>query len=111
MDDDFNTPRGLAAIDELINSGKAFVGGPAADRRAIVRVIERLASLLGLRARRLGSEQTESAEDEPLQLLGELRRDARANKNWAQADLIRDRLAALGFEIRDGHDGFEVVRS
>ncbi|MEM1180919.1 MAG: cysteine--tRNA ligase [Acidobacteriota bacterium] len=111
MDDDFNTARGLAAIDELLNAAKAFVDGPAGDRRAIVRGVESLAHILGLRVRRLGTPQTESAEDGLLQLLGEMRQEARAQKEWAQADLIRDRLAELGFEIRDSPAGFDVVRT
>ncbi|MEO1367858.1 MAG: cysteine--tRNA ligase, partial [Acidobacteriota bacterium] len=111
MDDDFNTSRGLAAFDELLNAAKAFVDAPAADRRALVRGLERLAQILGLRVKRLGAARTESAEDGLLQLLGEMRRDARAAKDWGRADLIRDRLAELGFEIRDSPEGFEVVRS
>lgn len=113
MDDDFNTPRALAAIDELIQHAKSVYGGSAADRRCTAWAITRLAHVLGLRADRpkIALSAGSEAEEGLLRLLGEMRLEARASKNWAQADQIRDRLGELGFEIRDGQAGdFEVVR-
>ncbi len=113
MDDDFNTPRALAAIDELIQLAKSLADGAPADRRFAARAIIRWSQLLGIRAIRpmasFGGGDDES-EQGLLQLLGDLRKEARASKNWGQADQIRDRLAELGFEIRDSAGGFEVVR-
>ena len=40
-------------------------------------------------------------------LLLEMRRNAKANKDWATSDLIRDRLAQIGFDVKDTKDGFE----
>ena len=37
------------------------------------------------------------------------REAARAAKDWEQADLLRDQLAALGWEVRDGDDGAKLV--
>ena len=37
----------------------------------------------------------------------EMRRTAKANKDWATSDLIRDRLAQIGFDVKDTKDGFE----
>ena len=34
---------------------------------------------------------------------------ARANKDWAEADRLRDELRAMGWEVRDGPDGPELV--
>lgn len=113
MDDDFNTPRALAAVDELIQHAKGLADGTAADRRHTAWAITRLANLLGLRANRpkIALSGGSEAEEGLLRLLGELRLEARASKNWAQADQIRDRLGELGFEIRDGQgQDFEVVR-
>ena len=113
MDDDFNTPRALAAIDELIQHAKSLADGEPADRRRAAKAITRLSGLLGLRSTRPVVGTGGSSEDEAalLRLLGELRLEARSAKNWSQADQIRDRLGELGFEIRDGQDGdFEVVR-
>jgi cysteinyl-tRNA synthetase len=47
---------------------------------------------------------------EAVELL-EARQAARANKDWAEADRLRDELRALGWEVRDGPDGPELVRS
>ena len=41
----------------------------------------------------------------------ERRQAARAGKDWAAADAIRDELAARGWTVRDGPDGAELVRS
>jgi cysteinyl-tRNA synthetase len=38
-------------------------------------------------------------------MLIEMRNDARANKNWALSDEIRDKLLALGIQLKDGKDG------
>ena len=40
-------------------------------------------------------------------LLLEMRRNAKANKDWATSDLIRDKLSEFGFEVKDTKDGFE----
>ena len=40
-------------------------------------------------------------------LLLEVRRQAKANKDWATSDLIRDRLNDAGFDVKDTKDGFE----
>ena len=39
-------------------------------------------------------------------MLLEQRMQAKANKDWATSDKIRDHLAALGFEVKDTKDGF-----
>ena len=43
--------------------------------------------------------------------LAEQRETARREKNWAEADRLRDELRALGWEVRDGPDGPELVPS
>ena len=37
----------------------------------------------------------------------EIRKESKAKKDWATSDLIRDRLAAIGFDVKDTKDGFE----
>ena len=113
MDDDFNTPRALAAIDGLINATKGVEA--EADRRHATRVLDTLAQTLGLRTERPMAALSTGGDDESeaglLDLLGELRQEARQAKDFATADRIRDRLGALGFEIRDSAGGgSEIVR-
>ncbi|MEM9596454.1 MAG: cysteine--tRNA ligase [Acidobacteriota bacterium] len=114
MDDDFNTPRALASIDELISVAKSLGDAPAGDRRLAAKTLLRLCHILGVRAERplaagSGGGDAET-EDGLLKLISELRGEARAEKNWGLADRIRDRLGDLGFEVRDGAGGGEIVR-
>jgi cysteinyl-tRNA synthetase len=63
----------------------------------------------------LGLELEASADDTALdsamQVLLELRAQAKADKNYALSDAIRDKLAASGFQIKDGKDGSSWSRS
>jgi cysteinyl-tRNA synthetase len=43
--------------------------------------------------------------DNVLNILIEMRKDARTNKDWAASDKIRDGLAAAGIQLKDGADG------
>ena len=44
---------------------------------------------------------------EAVDLLLSLRADAKSRKDWATSDLIRDRMAAMGFTVKDTKDGVE----
>ena len=61
--------------------------------------------ILGLKAEADGSSQREEAFSAAVDLLLETRAKAKAAKDWATSDLIRDRLAQLGFEVKDTKDG------
>lgn len=43
--------------------------------------------------------------------LAEQRITARANKNWAESDKLRDEISALGWTVQDGKDGYKLVRN
>jgi cysteinyl-tRNA synthetase len=60
---------------------------------------------LGLRAEAEGNADREEAFGKAIDMLLELRAKAKAAKDWATSDLIRDELGALGFEIKDTRDG------
>jgi cysteinyl-tRNA synthetase len=103
--EDFNTPRALAAVFDWVrraNAEAAADAGPAlgdGDLRAML-------SILGL-ANLLDSEQT-VAPPEALELR-EARERARAARSWDEADRLRIELRALGWDIRDGPGGSELV--
>jgi cysteinyl-tRNA synthetase len=63
--------------------------------------------LLGLK-NEVGADNSarEEAFGKVVDMLLEQRVKAKANKDWATSDLIRDNLAALGFEVKDTKDGF-----
>jgi cysteinyl-tRNA synthetase len=98
--DDFNTPRAYAAIADIVSEGnrRELPGARAA--------LEELLPLLGLESV-LRAE--EAAPPEATELLSE-REAARAAKDFERADAIRERLAALGWEVRDEAGGARLVR-
>ncbi len=103
MDDDLNTPRALAALHELardINRGRAEGQGIAAAQG----VLRELAGVLGLRLEPRGLNEAMAAAPF-IELLMRLRGELRAAKQYALADLVRDGLAELGIELRDGAEG------
>ncbi|HWM62377.1 MAG TPA: cysteine--tRNA ligase [Solirubrobacterales bacterium] len=97
--DDFNTPRAMAEVFELVGEAnrEEIPGAPA--------VVLEMLSLVGLESL---AEVEEGASDEAEKLLAE-REEARAAKDFARADEIRDRLAELGWEVRDSSDGAKLV--
>jgi cysteinyl-tRNA synthetase len=100
--DDFNTPRALAQMFELVgeaNRGET-PGAPEAAREML--------ELVGLSSLTQPDEGAE-ADDEAEALLAE-REEARAARDFERADEIRDRLATLGWEVRDSADGARLVR-
>lgn len=62
--------------------------------------------ILGLKTENANSSKLE-AYKKAVDLLLNIRLEAKKNKNWELSDKIRSELTALGFEIRDTKDGFE----
>ena len=54
-----------------------------------------------------GASMSTRPYEEAIDLLLSIRAEAKAKKDWATSDLIRDRLAAMGFTIKDTKDGVE----
>jgi len=101
--DDFNTPRALAEVFELVgeaNRGEVD-GGEAA--QAVAEMLE----LVGL-GTLTQPDQGAEADHDARQLMEE-REEARAAKDFARADELRDRLAELGWTVRDSADGPQLV--
>jgi cysteinyl-tRNA synthetase len=98
--DDFNTPRALAALFELVAEGnrRSLPGARAA--------LEEMLPLLGLESLLLDDE---AADPEAERLMAE-REEARATGDFERADRIRDELAARGLEVRDTPQGPRLVR-
>jgi cysteinyl-tRNA synthetase len=98
--EDFNTPRALAAVFEwvrLANSASAPAG--EVDLRNMLDVLG-LANLLDV--------ELPTPPANAVALLEE-RRMARGNRDWERADALRDQLRGLGWEVRDGPDGGELI--
>jgi cysteinyl-tRNA synthetase len=98
--DDFNTPRAMAEVFELIGE---------ANREAVPGAAEAVLEMLEL----VGLETLAAAEDagdpEAERLLAE-REEARASRDFERADELRDRLAEIGWEVRDSAQGPRLVK-
>lgn len=100
---DFNTARALAAVFEWVR--KANRSSPDAVGQADLREMLDVLGLANLLAR-----ESVQAPAEVLALVAERER-ARAQRDFARADGLRDELAARGWEVRDGPGGSELVRA
>jgi cysteinyl-tRNA synthetase len=112
MDDDFNTPGALAAIFTFVKEINTHVGdvGGAAVLREALAVLTQFVGILGVdldKASKDASDGGEAAEilKGVVDLLLELRESARASKDYATSDKIRDGLAEVGIEVTDTKDG------
>jgi cysteinyl-tRNA synthetase len=109
LDDDLNTPVALAHLFDavrLINAagdGKEALAPAAVERlRELFRTV--VSDILGLRDEAQAAGNT-ALLDGVLHLLLDLRAAAKAAKDFATSDQIRDKLAALGVRVKDGKEG------
>lgn len=111
MCDDLNTPivishlfDSLKAIN-LVHDGKETISAFDLDElKAVFSMF--LEEILGLKSESEASAGNE-AYKKAIDLLLNMRLEAKQNKDWATSDKIRNELTALGFEIKDTKDGFE----
>jgi len=111
MDDDFNTPVLISHLFDavrIINSARDKQESlTASDLEMLKQMMHSFVfEVLGLKDESDISAGNEVME-ELMNLIADIRKSARANKDWATSDKIRDELSALGFEIKDTKDGFE----
>jgi cysteinyl-tRNA synthetase len=107
MADDLDTPRGLAELHGLARAINTAVGAGAADPRAVAYAADllvRALDVLGLAS----LDTSPEASADALALAAE-RAAARAAGDYARADELRDRIAELGFSVRDTPQGPQVV--
>lgn len=108
MDEDFNTSMGLGAIFELVKELNKAVDTPInAEGAEVVKetvdyIVNVMEEALGVKLKL--ETVVGNMSSELIEFILELRREARAEKNWAMSDKIRDRLAEMGIKIKDGKD-------
>lgn len=109
MNDDFNTPILIATLFEavkhinLIKEGKESL--TEADRNVLKETMNNfIFEVLGL-DHKLDAQGDSDKLPGVVDLLIQLRNEARANKDFATSDKIRDQLAALGIQLKDGKEG------
>ena len=108
MDDDLNTADAIAAIFELVRDINTNVVGKGSSKKlceAAVGIFDELTDVLGL----VYNRKTEELDDD-IEKLIEARTQARKDKNWAEADRIRDELKARGIVLEDTAQGVKWHR-
>ena len=109
MNDDLNTPMVIAhlfdAARQINNPTNIFKNSTLLELKRIFELY--CFDILGLQAENASNAAREEAFGHVVDMLLEERAKAKANKDWATSDKIRNELTALGFEIKDGKDGTE----
>ncbi len=110
--DDLNTPIALSHIFEavrIINSAKdKSLKLSANDISALMQIFEDIVfGVLGLRDEEAASDKTEKTVGTLVEMVLEQRKAAKAAKDWATSDRIRDELKAAGILLKDTKDGTE----
>lgn len=112
MDDDFNVQNALTAIYDLLPVVNANANSEQADKAELQRFVEKFRSWLlvfGVDTAKLCAKNTGSNDDE-INALVKKRDEARANKDWATSDKIRDQLKEMGITIQDTPQGTRWTR-
>jgi len=106
LDDDLKTPLAVALLfDALAAANSAADGGDALRARSLADAINALFAALGLSLHSRGDEVDSISAD-----LVTRRDDARAAKEWAEADRLRNELVTLGWVVEDSSTGTIIRR-
>jgi cysteinyl-tRNA synthetase len=107
MNDDFNAPILVANLFDAVKFINSVNDGNATITAADIELLEKemnafVQDVLGIKS---ASENNESRLTPVMDLILDLRQDARENKNWTASDKIRDGLASAGIVVKDSKDG------
>ncbi|MEH6389300.1 cysteine--tRNA ligase [Pseudomonas profundi] len=109
MDDDFNAPEACAVLFDMVREVNRLKDSDLHAAAALGATVRELASTLGVLQldadeflQAGASNQVDAAE---VQALIDARLQARADKNWAESDRIRDQLTGMGVVLEDGKGG------
>jgi cysteinyl-tRNA synthetase len=97
---DFNTAEALAVLNEWIGEATSAMRGSPGDAH-----LREMLGVLGLESLLAADEQA----PEHVHELAEQREQARRDRDFAAADRLRDEIATLGWEVRDGPNGFDLI--
>ena len=109
MDDDLNTGEALGAIFELVKEINTRLIDKVSSKAVVehaIKTFDDLTGVLGL----LYERKEEKSLDEKVEEMINARNEARKNKNWAEADRIRDELKAQGIILEDTPQGVKWHR-
>jgi len=108
MNEDFNTAEAVAVLFDLANQINKLKVSEPGKASALAATLKHLGSILGLLQddpetylKSSGSSDDNSLNDDAINSMIEQRVQAKADKNWAEADRIRDELKSQGIELED----------
>jgi cysteinyl-tRNA synthetase len=109
MSDDFNTPQALAVLFDFNRESNSLLNAEQPVSGATLEAIDGLyrelgSGILGIIPDELEGSTGAGFQDDLMQLIIDLRTEARARKDWGIADAIRDRLAEIGVLLEDRAD-------
>ena len=107
VNDDLNIPKAFAALFELVRETNAFIDGNPATAPAILKVFKRMDEVLGVIFFGKAAKAEIPAE---IQAMLDECAAARAAKNWAESDRLRDAIAAAGWLVKDSKQGQTVTK-
>lgn len=110
MNDDFNTPKAIAGLFELVTIINSLKEGQMAISEISQAAIEKIKAtmnaiifdIFGLKDE---AETNSGPVDGLMNLVIDLRHQARSNKDWPTSDKIRDALSEINIQIKDGKEG------
>ncbi len=107
MDDDINTADAISAIFELVSDvNKVITQNPSKEVcKKCAAAIRELGAVLGL----LGKEK--EGTDNDIQSIVAERAEARAAKDWAKSDELRDKLKEMGYIVKDTPQGQQIIKA
>ncbi|WP_160286509.1 cysteine--tRNA ligase [Pseudomonas knackmussii] len=109
MDDDFNTPEAVAVLFEMAREVNRLRESDLQAAAALAAKLKELAGLLGVLQLEpdvfLQAGAAGKVDAAQVEALIQARLEARAAKNWAESDRIRDELTAMGVVLEDGKGG------
>ncbi len=119
MSDDFNTPKAMARLFELVTRINGIKDGHLPKNEVSGETLSRLKSafealifqVLGLQDEMVAGDNGTNLVDGLMDIIIDLRKDARTNKDWATSDKIRDMLGALEVQLKDGKEGTTWVKN
>ena len=112
MNDDLNTPIVISQLFEAVKIINSNIAGQTNLTKENISGLLQLFNtflfnLLGIKDELKDNNASYDSFSKAIDMLLEIRMQAKANKDWATSDKIRNELTALGFEIKDTKDGFE----
>ena len=100
INDDLNIPASMSIVWEVVKLDKKS--------KKIAKLLEKFDEVLGIDIKKENTEEAEIPRE--VQELAEQREKARKEKDWEMSDMLRDKIEALGYMVKDGVQGTVVVK-